>query len=374
MKLLFRLVIFLSIILCIPAINAQNVLNKDPADNSVTPVVIVGGGLTGLITAYELKKSKIPFLLLEANNRLGGRVNTIYYPDHAIAEAHMEEFWERTPNYDLLKELNVPLVEDCSYSSIIIKHKIYPHQNLCGEEYLRSIFTSEENKAFKNWSNHTWSIYETLSHSAADANLPLKIKSLMNISFAEYVKKFHLPNKVNEWIRINLEIEASIKWNEISALDGIDEFRLFIGAPNQYAEKNYHVEGGNNNYIYALRNQLPKHSIKLQVYVKKIIQNNNYITTVYVDSKHQLHSVKSLYSVVTVPLFSLSHIQFVPALTQGKKKAISTTGFASYIKVNYRVKPEASQLWSQYKKDGLFTLLTDHVIGKRSMIRPVMKI
>jgi monoamine oxidase len=40
-------------------------------------VIIIGGGLSGLTIAYNLKKQNIPFLILEAQDNLGGRINTI---------------------------------------------------------------------------------------------------------------------------------------------------------------------------------------------------------------------------------------------------------------------------------------------------------
>ncbi|MFC0562442.1 flavin monoamine oxidase family protein [Halalkalibacter alkalisediminis] len=40
-------------------------------------VVIIGAGLSGLVSALELKKHKIPFVLLEARSRAGGRIHTI---------------------------------------------------------------------------------------------------------------------------------------------------------------------------------------------------------------------------------------------------------------------------------------------------------
>ncbi|TIT95249.1 MAG: FAD-dependent oxidoreductase, partial [Mesorhizobium sp.] len=39
-----------------------------------TGVVIVGAGFTGLTAALELKKAGIDFLVLEARDRVGGRV------------------------------------------------------------------------------------------------------------------------------------------------------------------------------------------------------------------------------------------------------------------------------------------------------------
>jgi monoamine oxidase len=40
-------------------------------------VIIIGAGLSGLTTAYNLKKKNISFKIIEAQNRLGGRIETI---------------------------------------------------------------------------------------------------------------------------------------------------------------------------------------------------------------------------------------------------------------------------------------------------------
>jgi protoporphyrinogen/coproporphyrinogen III oxidase len=40
--------------------------------NPITPVVIVGGGIGGLATAYELHQRHVPFVLLESGARVGG--------------------------------------------------------------------------------------------------------------------------------------------------------------------------------------------------------------------------------------------------------------------------------------------------------------
>jgi oxygen-dependent protoporphyrinogen oxidase len=40
--------------------------------NPITPVVIVGGGIGGLATAYELHQHRVPFVLLESGARVGG--------------------------------------------------------------------------------------------------------------------------------------------------------------------------------------------------------------------------------------------------------------------------------------------------------------
>lgn len=41
-------------------------------------ILIIGAGLSGLLTGLRLKQAGIPFRILEARNRIGGRVNTLY--------------------------------------------------------------------------------------------------------------------------------------------------------------------------------------------------------------------------------------------------------------------------------------------------------
>ena len=75
-------------------------------------IVIIGAGLSGLLTAYLLKKEGIPFKILEARNRVGGRINTIYREDEAPVE--MGATWFTSQHFNLinlLKELEIPFFE-----------------------------------------------------------------------------------------------------------------------------------------------------------------------------------------------------------------------------------------------------------------------
>ena len=52
----------------------MNISTYNNIDNCLYDVVVIGGGLSGLIAARELCKSNLKVLLLEAQNRLGGRI------------------------------------------------------------------------------------------------------------------------------------------------------------------------------------------------------------------------------------------------------------------------------------------------------------
>jgi monoamine oxidase len=49
-------------------------------------VIIIGAGLSGLSTAYQLKKAGINFKIIEAQDRIGGRIETIYGQDDTPME------------------------------------------------------------------------------------------------------------------------------------------------------------------------------------------------------------------------------------------------------------------------------------------------
>ncbi len=347
----------------------ENSSTSKSTHDYTNPVIIIGAGLTGLITAYHLRKANIPSIILESSHRIGGRVQTLYYSDNATAEAHMEEYWERTPHFALLKELKLPLMLSCpTATSVMINQEILPHGGHCGPDYFIKLFTEEEREALKKWNYKTWNLYKELYGSYFKGKpLPANLKSFMDISFAEYVHRSHLSHKANEWIRITLEAEISIEWDKISALDGIDEMRIFLESPDGFGEESAHVLGGNENYIYALVNKLPKRTIHTECHVTQIEQNDNHVIVSYLDVNKIEQQIKGCYAVVTVPLFAINSIKFIPQLSEDRLKAIQTTKFASYIKVLYRLKREAEKLWAQYGEEegeeGLFTLLTDQLIG-----------
>lgn len=57
---------------------------KESVANGTTPVAIIGGGITGLSTAWYLQRAGIPYTLLEASPRWGGKIQT----DHIDSPLH----------------------------------------------------------------------------------------------------------------------------------------------------------------------------------------------------------------------------------------------------------------------------------------------
>jgi len=97
------------------------------AENVRTPdqVVIVGAGFAGLVTAYELHQRGIPSIVLERDQRAGGRIQSVELDGGARAEAHLEEFWESNPAVELLRRFGLPLVERSAQSSFIVDGEVH---------------------------------------------------------------------------------------------------------------------------------------------------------------------------------------------------------------------------------------------------------
>lgn len=326
--------------------------------------MIVGAGLTGLSLAYELKKAGIDALLLEAAPRVGGRIQTITFADGATAEGHMEEYFGRSPAVKLLRELELPLIEDVAHSSVRIDGKIHPYRGEgARDEYLAGIFDARERAAFLAWNTKAWDLYTKLHASHYEGKpLPPELARLMRVSFADFVKQAKLPKRVSEWIRVTVEPEMAIEWDKISALDGIDEVRLFLDTPEGFGEMNYHVAGGNTRFVEALCARLSPEQVMTQARVTAIEQTASGVKLRVLEKDRRYLDVTGRIAVVTVPVSHIGRIQFSPPLSPEKWQAIRTTRMGSYVKLHLRLAPEASRLWT-LNGENILTLLSDTPAG-----------
>jgi oxygen-dependent protoporphyrinogen oxidase len=91
------------------------------------PVVIIGGGITGLTAAFRLKQRGLPVLLLEASDRLGGAIQSVRR-DGYLAEFGPNSILETSPVIsDLVRDLGLEsrrLYSDPSAEKrYVVRHK-----------------------------------------------------------------------------------------------------------------------------------------------------------------------------------------------------------------------------------------------------------
>jgi len=326
-----------------------------------TEVLIIGAGLSGLATAYHLKKLGIPYHLVEITPRIGGRVRTVHYerPGQRTlhADSGMEEYWESNPAVQILKELKLPLRVDGPASSIILNKKL----EAMGEKesfgsFIQRIFSADERTAFEGFRGKVGPLIQRINSSRP---LAPELMGLKDIPFSEWVLSQKLPSRVSEWIRISLECEIGSQWEQISALDGISEFHIFLGQ----GEAGYRVIGGNEKFSQALAEFVGPQKISLNERVTRVESRK---ATVYVSVlnqvTHQNRRIEAKAVVSTIPLYRLSELQFDPPLSEKKRAGIASQTWGSYFKAHVFVSRSADYFYSQ-RPGSLLPLLSDSELG-----------
>lgn len=136
-----------------------------------TDVLIIGAGLTGLTLAYLLKQNGIDFTIIEARNRLGGRIHTKYNNKEAPIE--LGATWlidQQTSALKLLKDLNISVFEQ-HYGKTAIYH---PN----GSKTAQLVQLPQNNSKSYRVSNGTFSLIEALSQKLDDDKI--KINETIN--------------------------------------------------------------------------------------------------------------------------------------------------------------------------------------------------
>ena len=350
-----------------------------PALPERAEVVVVGSGLAGLTAAYRLAAQGVDVVVLEAAPRPGGRVQTVTWPDGLHGEAHMEEYWARSPAYPLLRELEVELAEEPeAHSSVRLDGRVIPYnwpfdddaeptREEVRDAYLAGLFDAAEREALLAWMARTWAIYERLEHTVLRGEpLPAELAPLASTSFAAWIASEGLPPRVAEWIRVTAEPEMAIEWDRIAALDGIDEMRLFLDTPDGFGETNYHVRAGNIGFIEALLARIPAGRVFTNVRVTAVAQDDEGVSVRVLRDGSTFHTLRADQVLLTMPVWDVARVQFDPPLDEDRARALATTGAASYVKVLIRSRPEACSL-THVEVEGrtteVLTLLSDTPAG-----------
>jgi monoamine oxidase len=327
-----------------------------------TEVLIVGAGLSGLATAYELKKAGIPFHILELTPRIGGRVRTVHYKrpgePELYADSGMEEYWESNPAVPMLQELKLPLRSDTALSSMVIGGKLEP-LGKDGENpdayFKRALGEVDAAKleAFKK------RVEPLVREIIAGKHISPELMKLKDVSFARWAGENGLTGKAAEWVRISIECEIGTAWDRLSALDGLAEFHIFLGT----GEKSFRVVGGNEKFTDALSKNIGMANISVNKRVNRIVTKGKKVYVTYLDQSDNSNGVIEAAEVVsTIPLFRLFEVQFEPALSQKKRDAITSQMWGSYFKAHIFVPASAKKFWT---KDGIeeMPILSDSELG-----------
>lgn len=290
-------------------------------------VLILGSGLAGLAAAYHLHTQQIPFTILEARNRIGGRVFTHQVDDAEKLNIELGAEWIGASHERMLalcKELNLNL----------LNHRFETHLTIEGQ-YFKP----------KEWNyDTTWtSTYQSLLNGFKQLNAK-NSKVLDQIDWWKYL----LNNGISERDIEIKELFDSTDFGEsirnVSAYASLSEYAF--SSPNN--EMDYRIEGGNSRLVEALAQKMGMQHILLDKKVTHVKQEGKQVMIVCEDgSQHTGHHL-----ICTLPVFALSKINWQPLLPAEKMDALNQLQYCRIIK-------SAVVFKERFWQDETFDMITD---------------
>lgn len=334
-----------------------------PAYSGPPPrVIVVGGGLAGLVSAYELQKRGVVSHVLEATDTLGGRLNTMEYGDGLTAEAGLQELWEDNPLVAIAKELSVPMEGSSkpAWSSQVVDGKVRPYVQDTPKEFFRSLLASDAELAqLEDWLAKTKVLHDAaVAKGLADP----AVRKLQDVSFKTWLTEAKLPKNAEDLVRRTIECELGTEWTNFSAAVGVLEYGVFLGE----GVPNHHVKGGNLRLVEALAKSL-KGPVTLNALVTRVertrVASGKITVRVTYLKDHEPVTVEAERVVVAVPFWRLHQILFEPALSEDKWDAIITLQRAQYTVVHMVMPKAARKAWEQPGGETPFAILSDGPLG-----------
>jgi len=255
-------------------------------------VGILGGGIAGLVAAYELSKVGIRVTLLEKMSRLGGLAGSFHVDSDNEIEKYYHFICKTDYSYlQMISELGIKsklrwkttkmgLYYDKSLYTFgdPLSLILFPHLSML--EKIRFAWTTMKIKSsnYLGWKNISKLIaFEWLNNEYGKRNFEMLYKPLINLKFRNFAS----------------ELSAAWIWARIHRL----------GNSRSLTQKEYigYLEGGSQLYIDALEASIQKlgGEIKLNFSVDKIVVENNQVVGVF--SENELKNYDFVISTAPLP-------------------------------------------------------------------------
>lgn len=279
-------------------------------------VIIVGAGFSGIAAARKLHQANKTFLVLEARDRIGGRVYTKQFPENLYLDLGGQ--WigsSQTRMYELCEEYQINLFETYNkgYNILEINGQIRKYKGLIPKMNLLSLLNLDwvlkklDRMAKKITVSDPW-------------NHP-KAKVLDQTKLSDFISKYCLTKESHQVVKYALETVLAIELSKISLLHAL--FYIKSGHSLQAlisikdGAQQHRAEGGMQLLAEKMA-ALFKDQIRFGHAVTSIIQNEESVT---VQGENFSFSCKKVIMAVPPPL--INDIRFSPELSTLKKQIIS---------------------------------------------------
>jgi monoamine oxidase len=289
-------------------------------------VVIIGTGISGLAAAYKLKQNGVKVTIIEARNRIGGRIFTYSFKDENLT-CEIGAEW--------VGASHTRMIELCNEFKLELKNHQFETNLILDNKY----------KKAGEWDfTPGWKVkYKALLDQFNSLKPELK-KKYDKLDWWRFMVNEGIPENDLELRELMDSTDFGETIRQVSAYAGISEY----AESSEKNEMDYHIDGGNSRLIHKLAEAVGNENIIMKTKAEKVAQENNSVIVNCSNGKNY----ETDYVICTVPVYSLLKINWEPNLPKDYLDALNELQYSRIIKT--------SVLFSErFWKDESLDMITD---------------
>jgi monoamine oxidase len=306
----------------------------DPGPGMRKRVIIVGAGMAGLVAGFELARQGHEPVILEAQNRVGGRIYTLRdFAPGLYAEAgamRIPRIHQLTLEYCRLFGLTVrPFLMDNHRAPIYLAGRRMTFEQLNRDPDLIpfDLSPSERGRTYADlWDEATREVREFYDREGEAAHAVLG-ERYDSFSIRDFLKQRGFSEGAIELYGIMSFREANMGASVVELL------REIIGHAFEDMQE---IAGGMDQLPNAFYHHLRRH-VRLGAQVTAIAQDREQVTVHY-RTASGVYSQTGDYCICTIPFGVLRHLDFTPPLSKGKYRAIRSLNYNPSTKILLQVR------------------------------------
>jgi monoamine oxidase len=280
-----------------------------------TSVLVAGAGLAGLTAARELGKKGAAVTVIDARDRVGGRVLTVREPflDSGHAEAGADLIDEsQTEICGLIAAVGLRTVNILSDGFASVR-QIGPRRRIAGQRAWKDLgkYLQPEVRAF------------CVSEQRWDGGVA---SSLARESVAQWLERIHAPQALKD-VATGLRGFFLADPDQLSLLALADQY-ADDGAPGR--EKMFRIVGGNDRLPHRLARALGS-SLRLQTILRRITQTQDGVIAA-LESNGRIDEARFDYLICAMPATTVRDVAFTPDLPEHQRHATTMLKYGAATK------------------------------------------